>query len=370
MKLIKRNKWQLLASSVVILLPMLIAFFGGDLLPEELTVHWGIDGTADGFASPLVAFTVLPAILLAVHWLCVVVTILVDKDREQNQKIMRVVFWIIPAISLMSTGTIFAVSLGYTAHIFAMLMLLLGVMFIVIGNYMPKMKRSRTAGIKIKWTLANEENWHATHRFAGKVYVVLGFLCLLCMPLPSKAFPFLCIGIILVGVLLPIIYSYRFYKKQIADGTVTKESYKEGYREIWGNSKAAAIVTAILLPLVLIGVAVLMFTGNLEATLGEDALTVKATFSSDLVIRYEDVDAIEYREGSVDGERVYGVGSPRLLTGTFRNEEFGTYTRYTYTKDTAHLILTVDGKTVVISTGDADTTQEIYQAILAKIGKE
>lgn len=369
MKLIKRNKWHLIASSIVILLPILLACFGGSILPEELTVHWGIDGTADGFASPTVAFIVLPLILLAVHWLCVLITVLVDKDREQDPKITRVVLWIIPAVSLMSAGTILAVSRSYTANILAMIMLLLGVMFIVIGNYMPKMKRSRTAGIKIKWTLANDENWHATHRFAGKVYVILGFLCLFCMPLPSKAFPFLCIGIILVGVLLPLIYSYRFYKKQLADGTATKESYNEGYRKIWGNSKAAVIVTAILLPLVLIGVAVLMFTGNLEATLGEEALTVEATFSSDLVIRYEDVETIEYREHAVDGERVYGFGSARLLIGSFKNEELGTYTRYTYTGDAPCVVMTVKGKTVVISTGDDATTKAIYDKISAKIAE-
>ena len=370
MKLLKQNKWHLLASSIVILLPMLLAFFGGSILPEELTIHWGIDGTADGFASPTVAFIVLPLVLLGVHWLCVLATVLVDKDREQNQKIMRMVLWIIPAISLMSTGTIFAVSLGYTTNIFAMIMLLLGVMFIVIGNYMPKIKRSRTAGIKIKWTLANEENWYATHRFSGKLYVILGFVCILCMPLPSKFFPFLCLPIILLCVLLPIIYSYRFYKKQIAEGKVTKEDYREAYRKDFKNNKIALIISAILLPLVAILCAVMLFTGDVEATAGEDALTVKAAYSSDLVIRYEDIDAAEYREGRVDGERVYGVGSPRLLTGTFRNEEFGNYTRYTYTNDTAHLILTVDGKTVVISTGDAAKTQEIYQTILAKIGKE
>ena len=131
----------------------------------------------------------------------------------------------------------------------------------------------------------------------------------------------------------------------------------------------AAIVTAILLSLVLIGAAVLMFTGNLEATLGEDALTVKASFSSDLVVRYEDVDAIEYREGSVDGERIYGVGSARLLLGSFRNEEFGTYTRYTYTGDAPCVVMTVKGKTVVVSTGDEATTRAIYERISAEIAE-
>ena len=106
MKLLKQNKWHLLASSIVILLPMLLAFFGGSILPEELTIHWGIDGTADGFASPTVAFIVMPLVLLGVHWLCVILSALIDKNVEQNQKIMRMVLWIIPAISLMSTGTI------------------------------------------------------------------------------------------------------------------------------------------------------------------------------------------------------------------------------------------------------------------------
>ncbi len=367
--MIKRNKWVLIASSIVILLPMLLSLFGGNLLPEEIAVHWGFDGQADGFASASIAFLILPPLLLVIHWLCIIATAALDKNNAQNQKIMGILFWILPAISLASSGMMFSAALGHTTNAFAIVMLLLGVMFIVIGNYMPKATRSRTTGIKIKWTLANDENWQATHRFSGKVYMITGFLCLICIPLPTKVFPFACLGIILVGVLLPVIYSYRFYKKQIAEGKATKEDYEKGYREIVKNTKAALIVTAILVPILVVFLVVFMFTGKIEIMLGDTALEVEASFSQNFTVKYEDIDAVEYREGSVDGQRVMGFGSARLLMGTFQNEEFGTYTRYTYTGDAPCVVLTVDGKTVVLSTGEAASTKEIYDRILAEIAK-
>ena len=367
--MIKRNKWVLIASSIVILLPMLIGFFGARFLPEEIAIHWGFDGKADGFASPSTAFLVLPPILLALHWLCMLLTVLLNKNIEQNQKVMRVVLWIIPALSLASSGMMLSAALGNAVNAVAIVMLLLGVMFIVIGNYMPKMARSRVAGIKIKWALANDENWYATHRFGGKVYVVMGLLCLCGIPLPMKLFPFVCLAIILVGVMLPVIYSYRFYKKQIAKGTATAEDYEKGYAELVKNPKAAKIVTAILAPILAILFVIVMFTGSIETTLGDTSLTVKASFSKDLSIDYAEIDTVEYRDGRVGGQRLVGFASARLLLGSFQNEEFGSYTRYTYTGNAPCVVLTVKGKTVVISTGDADTTKAIYERISAEIAE-
>ena len=367
--MIKKNKWTLIASSIVILLPMLIGLFGARFLPEEIAIHWGFDGRADGFASPATAFLILPPVLLALHWLCMILTVCLDKNIEQNQKVMRVVLWIIPALSLASSGMMLSAALGNTVNAVAIVMLLLGVMFIVIGNYMPKMARSRVAGIKIKWALANDENWLATHRFGGKVYVVMGLLCLCGIPLPMKVFPMVCLAIILVGVMLPVIYSYRFYKKQIAEGKATAEDYEKGYGELIKNPKAAKMLTAIFVPVLAVLFAVIMFTGKIEMTLGEDALVIEASFVQDMTIAYEDIDAVEYREDGVDGQRLVGYASARLLLGTFQNEEFGSYTRYTYTGDAPCIVLSVDGKTVVVSTGDADTTKAMYDRLLVELAK-
>ncbi len=369
MELIKRNKGKLIASSIVILLPMLLGLFGGKLLPEEIAVHWGLDGTADGWMSSSLIFFVLPAILLAVHWLCMILTAVLDKNAEQNKKMFGLVFWILPVISLASCGIIFTTALGYASKISAFVLLILGVTFVIVGNYMPKTTRNVTMGIKIKWTLANDENWNATHRFAGKVFVVMGILSLIAIPLPMVALPFVLLGIVLVGVLLPPLYSYRFYKKQIREGKATKEDYEDSYRELVKNKKAAMIVSIVIIAIIAIVLPIIMFTGKIETTVGEDALTVEATYWNDLTVKYEEIDAVEYRENGVSGMRVNGFNSARLLLGNFQNEEFGNYTRYSYTGDGPCIVLKVKGRTVVLGAKTEQETKEIYERLLGEIAE-
>jgi uncharacterized membrane protein len=256
---------------------MLIGVFGGSFLPDEMAVHWGLDGEADGWMSPTYAFLIIPPIFLAVHWLCVILTNVLDKNAaEQNRKLMKIVLWIIPVISVGAFGMMVMGALGYTSSMLGLVYLLIGIPFIIIGNYMPKTSRNRTMGIKIKWTLANDENWAATHRFAGKVYVIVGFICLLGMALPSVALPIVLISVILICVILPIVYSYRFYKKQIREGRVTKGEYEREYTAMVKNKKIGIIIAIVSLALV----AVIMFTGSIKFDVGESALDIDATFSS------------------------------------------------------------------------------------------
>lgn len=366
--MIKNNKGKLILSSIVLLLPMLFCLFSG-LLPEKIAVHWGLDGKADGFADPKVAFLVLPPLLLVIHWLCILVTLLFDKNNEQSKKIMGIMFWILPAISLLSCGSIFAISLGYTANIFTFVFALFAVLFLVIGNYLPKTTRNVTMGIKLKWTLASDENWNATHRFGGKIYVLAGLLCIPAIFLSEKVFPFVLLGLVLIITVLPIVYSYRLYRRQLAAGTVTKESMDEILERFTKHSRIARIVSAILLVVVLGATAFLMFHGNLKILPLEDALSVEAMLMKDMTIAYDEIDAVEYREGGVDGVRLYGYGSARLLLGVFENEELGVYTRYTFTGKLPAIVLTVGEQTVVLGTESAEVTKIIYERLLTEISE-
>ena len=365
--MIRRNKLKLVISSIIILLPMLIYFFGGKILPEEISVHWGLDGTADGWMQSSLVFFILPLILLAIHWLCMILSSIIDKGQEQSKKVVEFTFWIMPAISLASCGLIFAVALGYTANIHSFIYVILAAAFIIIGNYMPKTTRNRTMGIKIKWALSNDENWNATHRFAGKLSVLAGFLCLLAIPLPPLAFIFIIPIVILLVAVVPTIYSYRFYKKQLREGKATKEDYENGYIRIVKNKKAAVAVSVILGIVLVIVLSVLMFTGSIETTFDDNALSVKASFWSDLTLNYEDIESVEYREEGVDGVRINGVGSARLLLGVFQNDEFGVYTRYTYTGDQPCAVIKTATRTVVLCAETVEETIEIYERISAEI---
>jgi len=117
--------------------------------------------------------------------------------------------------------------------------------------------------------------------------------------------------------------------------------------------------------LILAGVAVLLFTGKVEVTCGEEELTIDATYWEDVTVRYADIEKIEYRE-RVPGSRVMGFGSPTLQLGTFENKEFGLHARYTQGEKNSCIVLTVKGEIIVFSGENDAKTREIYETLLKK----
>ena len=107
--------------------------------------------------------------------------------------------------------------------------------------------------------------------------------------------------------------------------------------------------------------------GNINIDFKEKSFTVNATYYSDLTVDYSEIDSLEYREDFDAGMRTYGFGSPRLSMGVFENDEFGSYTRYTYTGNKEAIILKVDDNILVISGKNDDETREIYKKIFEKV---
>ena len=360
--MIKKNKWNLLFSSIVILLPVVFGLLFWHNLPEELTTHWGMDGEANGWMNKSATIFVLPVIMLAIHWLCVLLSAKLPGGEEQHPKIMAIVLWIIPLISLVANGTIYAVAFGKEINPVFLVFPLIGILFVAIGNYLPKCKRNFAAGIKVKWALENEENWYATHRFGGKVYVAGGFFLLLCMFLPTVIALWVGGAALIALIVIPALYSYGYYKKQAKAGTYTVDPIA------LPGAKTAKIISLIAVPLVLIFAAVVMFSGNVEVNYEETSFTIEASFWSDLTVEYDAITSIDYREDGVPGSRANGVGSARLLVGMFQNEEFGNYTRYTYTGESSCVVLDVEGKILVINGSNTSATKAIYETLQAKIG--
>ena len=87
--MLKKNKWSAIISSFVILLPAILGLIFWDHLPEQMVTHWGPDGTPDGIMGKVAAVAVLPAILLAVHWLCLLITAWDWKKNPQGRKVEK-----------------------------------------------------------------------------------------------------------------------------------------------------------------------------------------------------------------------------------------------------------------------------------------
>ena len=207
--MIKRNILKVIISSVVILLPILFGVIVWDSLPEVITTHFGAEGASDGFSGKYFAVLFFPLFMLAIHWACILVSAAMEAHgRGQSDKVYGLVFFISPLLSLVTSAMIYSVALGGEISIGLFIGMLFGVMFIVIGNYMPKTTRNRYFGIKIKWTLDNDENWTATHRLAGKVWFFGGFAVMLAALLPMEIMLSVFIALLIVLMLVPTVYSY------------------------------------------------------------------------------------------------------------------------------------------------------------------
>ena len=94
--MILKNKKLLLITSLATLLPIPAGLLLWNQFPETMAVHFGIAGQADGYASPATAVFVLPLIMLAIQWVCILGTALDKRNKHRNQKIQKLVLWITP----------------------------------------------------------------------------------------------------------------------------------------------------------------------------------------------------------------------------------------------------------------------------------
>ena len=354
--MIRKHKWELIVSSLVILIPVLVGLILWNRLPETIATHWGIDGHPDGYGSLPFAVFVPYLCLLAGHWFCFLVTANDPRNQNRNWKPIRLVLWIMPVLSNIIGIIMYSLALGVKVSVSGIMVAALGLMFVAIGNYLPKCRQNYTIGIKVPWTYTSEENWNATHRFGGRVWMIGGVVMMLAAFLPTWWSAGVIVAAAVILSVIPIIYSYLYYRKQVKQGDEL-----ESIPSIHTKSGKIGTVAGLL---ILAFVLVMLFSGKVETTFSDDTFTIKASFYDDLTVAYDRIDSVEYREGNVPGSRVFGVGSFRLLLGSFENEEFGNYTRYTYYNPQACVVLKVNGKTLVLSGKDAAETQGIYQQLL------
>ena len=211
--MLKANKKTLIITSIITILPVLIGIICWNRLPDVMATHFGMNNEANGFSNKAFAVFGIPAILLAVLWFGVFVTSHDPKRQNISPKMFSLVVWIAPVTSLVVAAILYPVNLGYALDITFFVELLSGVMFIIIGTYLPKARQNYTIGIRVPWTLANEENWNRTHRLAGSLWIICGILMIIICLTRLASFQWL-VDILLITVLVPCIYSYWLHAKK------------------------------------------------------------------------------------------------------------------------------------------------------------
>lgn len=208
----KINK-EFLMTALMIALPMVIGVIFWNQLPEKIPTHFGIDGQADGYSSKLFTLFAFPALFLLFQIIC-----LASFEKESVKvnipaKMRRFYTWLIPVLSLIIQGSIYANALGFIKSGPTLVTTFLAIVFIVIGNYLPKIQRNATVGIRIPWTLSDDKNWYKTHRMAGKLWVIGGLIILL-ESFIQVALPYVMGVVIAIMIVVPIVYSFIFSRKK------------------------------------------------------------------------------------------------------------------------------------------------------------
>lgn len=147
-------------------------------LPAQIPTHWGANGAVNGWGPSWMASAIgaLPLVFLAVFY----VVPRIDPKGEAYRKSGKfyqgfvIVFTVLMcAISWLSELTVWGM-LPTNGAVNLLVSGSIGLLFIGMGNYLPRVKQNYTLGIKTPWALADSENWRRTQRFGGACFMVLG----------------------------------------------------------------------------------------------------------------------------------------------------------------------------------------------------
>ena len=207
----QEHKMLLVLSSCVILMQTVIGVLLWDKLPEQIATHFSFNNEPDGWSSK--AFTVfgMPLILLALHWICLLAECTPNRMSAYSAKIKYLLMFIVPATSLLMMVICYGYALGAAFNIGRIVLVFVGAVFAVTGNYLPKIRRNYTMGIKLPWTMSDDENWNKTHRMAAPVWVLCGIALIVLGLIGYTSWPaFIAVAI---AVLLPTGYSFALHLK-------------------------------------------------------------------------------------------------------------------------------------------------------------
>ena len=208
----KTYKKALILSMVALLLPVVVGLILWNRLPDVIATHFDFNSQPDGWTSK--AFTVfgMPLVLLALHLICLLSTYAPNRQKAYNHKLRYVLLFTVPAVTLLTTVTCYGYALGASFHVGRVVMPFVGVIFVVVGNYMPKVRRNPTIGIRLPWTLMDDENWDKTHRFAAPIWMIGGLLLIVLGLIGYTQWP--AMAAIFAIILLPMAYSFALYLKK------------------------------------------------------------------------------------------------------------------------------------------------------------
>ncbi len=183
--------------------------------PETVPIHWNIYGQPNGWSGKKFAAFFFPGLILILYFMMIVLPTF-DPMKQRYQEFSKTYQIIRIALVLFMSTLYFLTSLnalGYEIPINKAVPFGVGLLFIILGNLLPKVKKNWFVGIRTPWTLSNEDVWDKTHKLGGKIFMVCGFLMILGVFFNPKIYAELFTIIIFLTLFFTFGYSWWLWQK-------------------------------------------------------------------------------------------------------------------------------------------------------------
>ena len=205
----KKIDWKILIiTSLICLIPIIFGVILYDQLPEQMAVHFGVNNEPNSFAPKEFALFGIPLLMFILQVFCCISSDFME-EKKQNKKYITIYKWIIPIIEMVVYLTMLAYGAGIELDMRMIVCITLGIVFTLIGNYMPK-----TEPNKLQMNYIRADFWKKIKRPAGYFFVIIGLAFIISAFLNSIVSFILMIILIICAVLTTIYSLYLFYKNR------------------------------------------------------------------------------------------------------------------------------------------------------------
>ena len=343
---------ELAAETLVLLLPALAGLVLPASSSDFLRLEWQ---------------WLLPGFNLAVLWGTFLFCAAVPSLHRVSRKTATVLFRLLAAWETAVCLILMAQDYGSSFSIMTLINGMTALLFLVIGNILPKIGMNSVIGIRTHWAMESEDAWNYTQRQGGRLMVLASLVMLLCCFMPGWQPMVLYWSALLAAVLGSVWISWKYARDHPAAAGKSLQTAQEKKA-----GKTASIVTVVLLLTVALGIGALLALSDYQVVFRQDRLVLDANTATDTSIKYAQIQSIQLVDAdnpqAAAGSKVIGYNGFGLEMGTFDNSRFGRDHRYVH--EGGPVIVAATGEeTVVFSGRDTQETRRFYELLKERVAK-
>ncbi len=346
---ILKYRKELAAETLVLLLPTLAGLVLPASSSDFLRLEWQ---------------WLLPAFNVAVFWGTFLFCAAVPSFGRVTGNTVTFLFRLLTVSETAVCLILMALDYGSSFSVVTLINGMTALLFLIIGNILPKIGPNSVIGIRTSWALQSEEAWNYTQRQGGRLMVLASLVMLLCCFMPGWRPQVLYWTALLGSVAGSIWISWKYARDHPAPKAAALQGPQEKKAE-----KTAAVVTVVLLVMVALGIGALLALSEYQVVFRQDRLVLDANTAPDTSIKYAQIRSLRLADAddpqAATGSKVVGYNGFGLEMGTFESSRLGRYHRYVHAGSPV-IVVQTDQETVVFSGRDAQETRSLYERLKEK----